>query len=277
MSSARDALVVLRFAAQNSYYAKAVQTPEHLAAIELRDEAIIRRDQLRSTATPPPPAPTTIKQLDAFIKATTEAAEEQRNREHLHTTLSAVIASCEQTIAAATHVFPDRTLASLNTDMNQLMNEVDTVATELAGATTPEEAIAANKAKPWNKLSVLRGNYDTIRAAQQHILGHSWYDNQSHYLDDPLANLVAIRNIDDVFPHWRDADTSRTYIHGAAPDPRPWPVDPVQQLLWLATSDAQPWVPTSAQLDQANEQRRERTRHPAGVEPTVYPGFSRTT
>lgn len=274
MSSAGDALVVLRFAAQNSFYAKAVQTPEHLAAIELRNEAITRRDQLQSTAAPA--TPTTIKQLDAFLKANAEAAEAQRSREQLYTTLSAVIASCEQTIAAATHVFPDRTLASLDTDMTQLINEVASVATELAGATTPEEAIAANKAKPWNKLAGLRADYDTIRAAQQHVSGHSWYDTQSHYMDDPLANLAAIRNIDDVFTHWRDADTSRVYVSGGAPDPRPWPLDPVRQLLWLATSSAQPWVPTSVQLDEANEQRRDRTRHPAGVTPTVYPGFVRT-
>ena len=70
--------------------------------------------------------------------------------------------------------------------------------------------------------------------------------HRSNYLlDDPLATDTTLRNLDQIFPAWREPDTTHTTLSDAPQaDPRPWPQDPISQLVWLATSEAQPWVPT---------------------------------
>jgi hypothetical protein len=49
------------------------------------------------------------------------------------------------------------------------------------------------------------------------------------------------------------------------PDPRPWPTDdPIAQLVWLATSGAEAWVPTLDELRALREKRIDERRHPNG-------------
>jgi hypothetical protein len=103
-------------------------------------------------------------------------------------------------------------------------------------------------------------NYDQIRIAQEWAMSGdlqftSWRSN--YILDDPLATDIAIANLDQVFPAWREPDsTDTTFSDAPQDDPRPWPKDSLEQLIWLAASEAQPWVPTSADLSQLHAQRR---------------------
>jgi hypothetical protein len=38
----------------------------------------------------------------------------------------------------------------------------------------------------------------------------------------------------------------------------PWPSEPAERFVWIIASDARPWVPTPAELDEALEHERER-------------------
>jgi hypothetical protein len=53
-------------------------------------------------------------------------------------------------------------------------------------------------------------------------------------------------------------------------DVRPWPKDdPVSQLVWLATSGAEPWIPTLTELDELAADRRDRVN----PNPRQFPGI----
>ena len=91
----------------------------------------------------------------------------------------------------------------------------------------------------------------------------------SHYFnDDPHASRLFIRNIDSVFPGWLDGATTTFSMSGARPDPRPWPTDPVAQLVWLSSSAAEVWLPTFAQLEQLQQElHRKHNPEPATPQP----------
>ncbi|SHY85547.1 Uncharacterised protein [Mycobacteroides abscessus subsp. bolletii] len=84
----------------------------------------------------------------------------------------------------------------------------------------------------------------TARIADPPILANG----TSPYLVDELASDLMISNLDEVLPGWRAPQTGTIRIQGPAPDRRPWPADPIEQLVWLALSDARPWIPTITEL-----------------------------
>jgi hypothetical protein len=72
-------------------------------------------------------------------------------------------------------------------------------------------------------------------------------DSTSAHLEDDIASDLILRNLDQLMPTWRRPDDRFTMGMRELGDRRPWPTDdPLAELVWLATSDAEPWLPTAA-------------------------------
>ena len=173
---------------------------------------------------------------------------------------------CEGVIVGCALVNPDRILKLLGAEFDALMAEVKSVVARLDGATSADAAIHRGTADAWRELAPLRSRYDELRAAQNFVVQHehellqnsrSRYIDERHVNPDPLASDLAISNMDQVFPDWWQPDTRVTLV-GEPPARHPWPEDPVAQLVWTITSDAQPWLPTIAGLKELHAQRRAR-------------------
>ena len=138
------------------------------------------------------------------------------------------------------------------------MDQVQAAVARLNGASTAVEAIDTDTVQAWRELTPLRATYDSIRHAQQLVLLDAPVMNhRSPHIDDPLADDTHLANLDDILPGWRDPDTRYT-MQGAPPDRRPWPGDPVEQLVWMVRSDAEVWLPTEPELSALHAERRDR-------------------
>lgn len=261
---------VLERAASNSHYRRAVEAvPGYRDAVELRLKAFRTRGSLPVTDYPPTP---TNDDLDSWLDSIAQADTLERARAAKHEAISALIVECERTIQGAA-TLPDRLLESLSADMDALMNDVAEAVGRLDGARTAHDVLmkGGSAADVWRaELPSLRASYDDIRQAQDWVLAGEERDihSRSKYLDDVLARDTAIANLDVIFPKWRSpAAGIQTLMVGQEPDPRPWPTDPIEQLIWLSTSGARVWVPTTKQLDELNTKRR-RSRSGGKPEPT---------
>ena len=124
------------------------------------------------------------------------------------------------------------------------------------------------------QLGTFREAYDELRQAQEFVMTgeHQWTASRSNYLDDRHASDCAISNLDTIFPDWRDKSTRLIILSGEEPDPRPWPLGPIEQFVWFSSSDAQVWIPTRRQLDQLHADRqRRRNPMPAKKPKSKYP------
>jgi hypothetical protein len=244
-----SAMTIIRQAAGNEYLARALQNVgDYQALVEMRDDVQAKLDSL--VGAPLPPNPVRPDQLDDWLAASVTAAEQQRIADQQHRILTGLLTECTHGVDSIVGVGADAMLASLAADLNEVMAEVDTVATKLKSASTPAEAIERGVEKAWRQLPELRERYDQIRAAQMCVVpvadplavGNA----TSPYLADPLASDLLLSNLDELVPGWRQRD--QTISMGTPPSRTPWPADPVAQLLWLSTSPAEPWVPTTSQL-----------------------------
>jgi hypothetical protein len=92
-------------------------------------------------------------------------------------------------------------------------------------------------------------------------------NHRSPHIDDPLADDTHLANLDALLPGWHDPDT-RFAMQGTPDDRRPWPADPLEQLVWLVRSDAEVWIPTTSDLDALHAQRRDRLNPMPDNDPT---------
>ena len=260
------AQLVIRRAEMNAYYKRAVESDEYRQTLALWREAIRRRDELEPV--PRPPMPTRVKHdLDEWLELvdTLEAAE--RRRTVHHNALTTLINNCENHIQSVVHQ-KDRLLASLATDLAEVMDDTTAAVERLNGARNPGEAIERGVADAWQELPPLRARYDSIRQAQDWVMNgdHRITGSRSEYLwTDDLASDLALANLDTVFSSWKSPPRNKA-IQGWGDQQRlqPWPADPVEQLVWLCTSDAEVWCPTTKQLDELKDRRLRERAHPNG-------------
>lgn len=87
------------------------------------------------------------------------------------------------------------------------------------------------------------------------------------------ATDLYLSNLDDVWPHWKapGGGPQQINLDGTRPRYEPWPDELHQLLLWLATSKAEPWIPTLPELEKLWQQRKNR----ANPNPTKVPGIRR--
>ena len=90
---------------------------------------------------------------------------------------------------------------------------------------------------------------------------------RSDYIEDDLASDLQLANVDEVLPGWNRPDNRAALSFRELGDRRPWPIhDPIEQLVWLVTSDAEPWLPTTKDLAKLRAKRQAR-RTKAGPKP----------
>ncbi|OMC33433.1 hypothetical protein A5739_08820 [Mycobacterium colombiense] len=264
-------MLVAQNAATNRYYQRAIESvggENYTRACQLRAAA----SQMRMTLPPitPQPPPADADALPGWLTDAVAATTATWERAAKLEALTNLIGECDRNIGGIASN-TDALCRSLADDLAQLMDSVAAVVDELKGARTPAQVIDLGVADAWKKLPTLRTEYDRIRAAQELVMAREaeWQHAKSdRYHDDPLASDMALANLDDIFPRWRDGHTDTFVLQGEKPDPRPWPKDPVEQLVWLCTSNARPWIPTSGELDRLAGQRRRR----ANPMPEFIPG-----
>ncbi|MEN4399375.1 hypothetical protein ACNQR7_26965 [Mycolicibacterium senegalense] len=157
---------------------------------------------------------------------------------------------------------PSAALRKYSDRLGQLLDEATELVDVLGEVRTPQAAIDAGRATEWAQLCNLSRDYTELRAAQdEHTPADVKTRARALSNADPHASDTYIRNLDDIWPSWRHpAGTPRTtYLDGRPDDPaEPWPQDPVQLLIWLVTSNAEPWIPTLKQLQRLWAERADR-------------------
>lgn len=79
---------------------------------------------------------------------------------------------------------------------------------------------------------------------------------------DDWTSLSRIRNLDELWPHWRNPGLAqRVNIDGTKDRAEPWPNDQTQRLLWFRRHGAQLWIPRLTELDALFRELRDPTTH----------------
>lgn len=227
----------------------------------------------------PPTEPTATHPLqsgeisDAWIDQTVDV-EDQRVRlekqRGVLLTLANTAGNQARSIRAAAE---QRILTRYHQELQQLLADVRAVSDELGTVTTAGEAIAADLGPAWKRLASLSEDYLDLRAAQLgRVDAQTKYETSPDFPGEPHASDLYLRNLDDLFPNWRlgGNDSNRFQMGGVNNSGRrePWPDDPSELLLWLVRSEAQPWIPTAADLNRLREERHAR-RNPPPAPPPV--------
>jgi hypothetical protein len=265
------AQLIMQRCAGNPYYRKAVDSPEYREAIELRAKAMrIRGDLPRVERHHAMPPATADGDFGEWLDLVVQVAEHERNRTAKIEALNTLIAECEASIGGVA-VNPDQLIPSLAKDLDELMRDVAEVVGQLNGCHNATAIVASDDAdalSAWQELKPLRQVYDDIyQAFDWMTAGDQLYHlARSDYLYDDLASDARIRNIDDVFPAWKRPTGRTAFVREwEQSNPAPWPKDLSEQLVWLCTSAAEPWVPTRSQLSELRNQKMQERAHPNGV------------
>jgi hypothetical protein len=125
---------------------------------------------------------------------------------------------------------------------------------DLGGARTPAQALQADAGPAWKTLNQAAEDVAAIRAAQTLVVDKTWWSG-GRGRDPRWPDASIISNTPAVFPTYarfrshgytEDGAGNRTTIR----DPRP-ERGSLEHVEWLATSGAQPWVPTRTEYDAA--------------------------
>jgi hypothetical protein len=257
------AQLVIRRAALNDYYRRAVQTPEYDRALLLNAKATQLRQELAPI--PQAPMPSSADELDDMLEVVAGLAHLERERAEKWNYLTVVINASQNAITSVVNA-KDHVIASLQTDLDEIVSALAAVVDRLDGARNAAEAIQRGVADPWQELSPLRAQLDSVwQAYDWTMMGDQRViHSRSEYLDDTLASDLRIANLDEVFGEWKHAPGNNVIQRWDSPRVQPWPPDPIEQLVWLATSGAKLWCPTPRQLDEQKAQRIADRAHPDG-------------
>lgn len=218
------------------------------------------RTLLDTIAQPEPvPMPTTAAEateewLNTAASFETTAAQSQARRNVLVT----LITGAEQDAVFKAESAGPAMLRHLHDRLTDTLEQVRSLK-NLSGVHTAADAIVkdhndhSGAVEAWQALTALSAVYENIRDAQRRIMvlffSHELAIHSNTQSRDPLASDLHAQNLDAVWaPNWRDRTDT------------PWPTDPVERVLWLARSNAQPWVPTPGQLKRVNQERIDEAR-----------------
>jgi hypothetical protein len=156
----------------------------------------------------------------------------------------------------------DLLLLKFGVDLATLLNEVRSQVGGLKGARTAGEAITNGTTARWTKIQAMAERNNVIRAAQQKVMVNFYPEllanHRSQWSLEAPASDCYMSNLDDIWPGCINSDTAMPDRAGGRTEP--WPADEVEQLIWAATSSAQPWIPLPAQLEELNRRRIEEHR-----------------
>jgi hypothetical protein len=272
---------MLRTRRQNKYLAAAIDSlGDYHQALQIVDQAEQMMLSLPAPAEVAEPNPlVTGTVTEDWINQSLDRAAEVARREQRRLLLLGVKRDAE---ANALNVYNTNTnpiLAQFDTELHGLLDQVRALAKQLGTATTPTLAIANDLGAQWKQLNALSADYALLRQAQLTVMAsHNDYIVSAHPIaggDDHASDLY-LKNLDSLWPSWRNPGQGGERIINvdmSAHRYEPWPTDPTELLLWLATSDAEPWIPTTRELDALTAQRR-RTANP---NPKNFGGFIPTS
>jgi hypothetical protein len=250
--------------------------PEYYVARRIANEA-----QQRAISLKPPSAPAdNISPLDCgeirddwLEQMVNQQAEQQlhEKRRGVLLTLARDAQSRANNLAGGNSPAPR--LAAYDRLLQQLLEEVAELADDLRGVRTATQALQKDRGPQWKQLTCLTADYNTLRRCQLSLIDNETQISATAQWNgaEPHASDLFLKNLDSLWPDWRapKRDNLITLNNPNAPRPRPepWPADDERLLLWLATSRAQPWIPTPAQLHQLWADRRNRANPMPTTEP----------
>lgn len=243
--------------------------------LDLADEAQDRLNTLQQVE----PLPAEFNPLqtgrisDEWVDAVLDHTERVARQDLLFRTLSELRRDANANAKSIYLNNTDTMLAGLHDDLQDMLREVDALAADLDGADTAQAALAADKGTAWRRLTALVDDYRTLRLAQSSLMSnHMDYVTSARPAaggEEPASDLH-IANLDDLWPNWsKPGGPQRINVDGGKHRYEPWPTDPVQFLLWLATSNAEAWIPTRRELDSLNHERLQK----ANPNPTTVNGI----
>lgn len=241
------------FIPSNAYLRAALaEIPDYGRLTALRAKLIDCQVALMPPAVPTPPH-TADDDIEGWLTQVNEHAGARRAWQEHFDALTAQVQHANALLANIPAAHSEALLTHLGHELTALMAETATVTDQLKGARTAAEAIAKGVADSWQQLGPLRQSYDVLREAQSQLMARIadptiLANGTSPYLADELASDLMIANLDQVLPGWRAPQTGAIRMQGPDPDRRPWPADPIGQLVWLVVSDARPWIPTITEL-----------------------------
>jgi hypothetical protein len=151
----------------------------------------------------------------------------------------------------------DLILGALQQDLSRILGDAERLVAQLDGASTATMAIAGDVGPAWQQLTELSDEYQTLRQAQQFVLARApiqiWKSCTPELPGESHANQAYLKNIGELWRNWRQPGLRSRRINLSdnvtAVRDEPWPADSGPELLvWLVTSDAEPWCPTTKQL-----------------------------
>lgn len=246
--------------------------PGYREALELATEADqwLKKQPTLPTVDPPLAAHVTDEWLAAERARETALAEYEARRRIVQTRLHEEANRAQSIFNSGV----DLILGALQNDLTELLGDAERLVAELDGATTPAEAIANDVGAAWRQLTDSADEYQTIRHAQEFVMLRAstslWKSCTPSLPGESHANLAYIRNLGAVWPNWRQHGLNREVIdlNSRARPARdePWPADSGPELLvWLLTSGAEAWCPTTRQLRELLNERD--APRPADVPP----------
>ncbi|MFE3280956.1 hypothetical protein [Nocardia sp. NPDC059239] len=249
---------VQRAAADNEFYTAALeQLPGYQQAHATAEQAEqLLRELISPSMTLPSPLSTGIvtgEWLDA-VAAHRQALSDLEAR---RAALIELRDTARATLASLPVLYADIMLGELNAALAPVISTGREICAGLHGASTPREVLDAgtDAVRAWSNLAPVVARYAKVRAAQFAVMAEFSDETQmakSTINTDRRASDLLVANLDEISPSWRNP--ARDY-NGNLMWSAPWPADDTEYFVWLVTSDARPWVPTLAQLDQQHRDR----------------------
>ncbi|MDM2643330.1 hypothetical protein PP633_01695 [Mycobacteroides abscessus] len=237
----------------NAYLRAALaEIPDYGRLTALRAKLIDCQVALMPPAVPTPPH-TADDDVEGWLTQVNEHGATHRAWQEQSDALRAQVQHANALLADIPAAHSETLLIHLGRELAALMTQTATVTKQLKGARTANEAVAKGVADSWQQLGPLRQSYDMLREAQSQLIARIadptiLGNGTSQYLVDELASDLMIANLDEVLPGWRAPQTGVIRMQGPGPDRRPWPANPIEQLVWLVVSDARPWILTMTEL-----------------------------
>jgi hypothetical protein len=254
---------------------------EHRTAVQLAADARARLANLYAAQAPELPDPFSTGTLDDWLDAKITA---QQDHELLTRRRNLLVEFIAQADNRARMAQPDTNdiLRAYHRKLTELLSEAAELVDQLDGANSAEAAVSKDVAPHWKRLASLARDYEQLRSAQlAETPAEVAIQARPTVGGEPHASDLYIRNLDEVWPSWRQPSLTPkvTHVHGGSADRvEPWPADPVSLLIWLTSSSAEAWIPTVPQLQQLWRQRRERLnpapeplRRRPDTAPTIVP------
>lgn len=205
---------------------------------------------------------------------------QRRRNERAHAALQSLHRLRDQLKEAHLRAHADRVdpaLAYLAGELSTLLGQARAALADLGPASSAQAAIDAGVADAWTRAQRVSGRYDELRRAQAVLLSAALTPLDLRRVSDiptreaqtMVTTYAAVRDYGELYPPTvmggevtvrssrNGMPTSETFRRpesppGAAPPPPPWPTgDTLQDLSYLTSDQAQPWVPSMAELHAA--------------------------